>query len=111
MIALAAISADYYFFKCVQVNHIFINFFKLLIYSVFSAFFGVKFCFNYTDLTCLLEIIVLIQQAKECSDTKVCIMILKYGLTLKPGPLQILKQIIFYFEIQNKVFCLITDFL
>ena len=35
--------------------------FKLLIFSVFSSFFGVKFCFinkisrNYTDLRCLLD--------------------------------------------------------
>ena len=43
---------------------------KMLTFSVFSAVFGVKFCFiyqiiqNYTDLRCLLDIKVLTQQAK-----------------------------------------------
>ena len=36
-----------------------------------------------------------------------CGRILKYGLTLKLGPLRILKQMAFYLEIKNKVFCLI----
>ena len=44
--------------------------FKLLTFSVFSYFFGVKFCFlwkisqNCTDLRCLPDIKVLTQQAK-----------------------------------------------
>ena len=45
-------------------------FFKFLIFSAFSAFFVVKFCFihkisqNYTDLWCILDIRVITEQAK-----------------------------------------------